>query len=451
MKKCVISLLLFVFAGLFAKGSSDWRTITERPDYLHRAMKQVTDVMVHDIYSPPVASRIYAYVTVAGYEAAHHADANFISLSGQLKGLSSLPKPLTGKEYSYSLAAVQAMLLVAEAMVISEQRIKTFHAAMLQEIKNTGMPETVYTNSIAYGKAIAESILLWASKDQYKETRALAKYPLSNDNKSWQPTPPAYMKAVEPNWNKLRTFVIDSAAQFKPARPTVFSTNKQSRFYKEANDVYEIGLTLTTEQIEIANFWDCNPFKMNINGHVMFATKKISPGGHWINITALACKKEGVGLVQSAEAYVKVAIGLADSFISCWDEKYRSRVIRPETYINQHINREWTPLLQTPPFPEYTSGHSVVSSASAVILTQIFGDRFSYDDSTELEFEIPVRHFNSFNEAAQEAAISRFYGGIHYMPSIVNGLEEGKKIGLFLINKLRTRRTAKPVAVRTTK
>ncbi|RXK62034.1 phosphatase PAP2 family protein [Lacibacter luteus] len=451
MKKCVFSLLLLIFAGSFAKGGTDWRSTTERPVYLHRAMKQVTDVMVHDIYSPPVASRIYAYVAVAAYEAAHHADAGFVSFGGQLKGLSSLPKPTAGKEYSYALAAVHAMLLVAEAMVISEQKIKTEHAAMMEEIKNAGMPDEVYANSVAYGKIIAEKILLWASKDQYKETRALAKYPLSNDNRSWQPTPPAYMKAVEPNWNKLRTFVIDSAAQFKPARPTIFSTDKESRFYQEANDVYEIRLKLTNEQTEIANFWDCNPFKMNINGHVMFATKKISPGGHWINITALACKKAAAGLVQSAEAYVKVAIGLADSFISCWDEKYRSRVIRPETYINQHINKEWTPLLQTPPFPEYTSGHSVVSSASAVILTQLFGDHFSYDDSTELEFNIPVRHFNSFNEAAQEAAISRFYGGIHYMPSIINGLDEGKKIGFFIVNKLRTRRTAKPVAVRTSK
>jgi hypothetical protein len=248
------------------------------------------------------------------------------------------------------------------------------------------------------------------------------------------------MKAIEPNWNKLRPFLIQSAQQFKPLRPTPFSSDKKSRFFQEASQVREAGLKLTPEQIEISNFWDCNPFKMNINGHVMYATKKISPGGHWINITRLACKKVNADLVRSAEAYACISITLADCFISCWDEKYRSNVIRPETYINQYIDANWTPLLQTPPFPEYTSGHSVVSTASAIILTKLFGDKFSFADSTELEFDIPVRQFKSFKNAAEEAAISRFYGGIHYMPSIKNGMKEGNEIGNFIARKLRTRR-----------
>lgn len=138
--------------------------------------------------------------------------------------------------------------------------------------------------------------------------------------------------------------------------------------------------------------------------------------------------------------YASIAITLADCFISCWDEKYRSKVIRPETYINQHIDPDWVPLLQTPPFPEYTSGHSVVSAAASVILTKFFGNNFSYTDSTEFEFGLPARNFTSFQNAAEEAAISRFYGGIHYMPAINNGLLEGKKIGMFVMGKLRTRK-----------
>jgi hypothetical protein len=248
------------------------------------------------------------------------------------------------------------------------------------------------------------------------------------------------MKAIEPHWGKLRTFLIDSAQQFKPVPPTAFSKDPGSPFYNEAKAVQEVGTKLSAEQIEIANFWDCNPFKMNINGHVMFATKKISPGGHWINITMLACKKVNAGLLRSAEAYACLSITLADGFISCWDEKYRSKVIRPETYINQYIDPNWMPLLQTPPFPEYTSGHSVISSACAVILEKMFGKDFAYDDSTEVEFKIPVRSFKSFKQAAEEAAISRFYGGIHYMPSITNGLEEGSKLGVFISEKLRTRK-----------
>ena len=204
--------------------------------------------------------------------------------------------------------------------------------------------------------------------------------------------------------------------------------------------MHETGLKLTPEQKEIANFWDCNPFKMNVRGHVIYATKKISPGGHWINITRLACKKAKADFVQSAEAYACLSITLADSFISCWDEKYRTNVIRPETFINQYIDANWLPLLQTPPFPEYTSGHSVISIASAIILTKLFGENFSFADSTEVEFGLPVRHFKSFETAAEEAAISRFYGGIHYMPAIKNGVEEGKKIGSFIAEKLRTKK-----------
>ena len=204
--------------------------------------------------------------------------------------------------------------------------------------------------------------------------------------------------------------------------------------------VHDIGLKLTPEQNEIANFWDCNPFKVNVRGHVMYATKKISPGGHWINITKLACEQTHADVVKSAEAYACLSITLADCFISCWDEKYRSNVIRPETYINQYIDTNWVPALQTPPFPEYTSGHSVISGAAAVILTKLFGDNFSYADSTENEFGLPVRNFKSFKEAANEAAISRFYGGIHYMPSIINGMDEGGKLGLYISTKIKTRK-----------
>ncbi|MGI8636466.1 MAG: vanadium-dependent haloperoxidase, partial [Segetibacter sp.] len=285
-----------------------------------------------------------------------------------------------------------------------------------------------------------EHILTWAGGDNYKQTRTFAKFAVSDEPATWKPTPPAYIKAVEPHWNKIRTFIIDSAAQFKPLPPTSFSINKNSKFYKEAMAVRDMGVKLTDEQNATANFWDCNPFKMNVRGHVMFATKKISPGGHWINITRLVCKKANANLVKSAEVYASVAIALADGFVSCWDEKYRSNVIRPETYINQYIDPSWLPLLQTPPFPEYTSGHSVVSAAASVVLTKYFGDNFSYTDSTENEFGLPARNFTSFHQAAREAAISRFYGGIHYMPSINNGLMEGRKIGTFVMDKLRTRK-----------
>ena len=234
--------------------------------------------------------------------------------------------------------------------------------------------------------------------------------------------------------------MIDSAEQFKPVAPPAFSRDSTSLFYKDVIDVYEQVKNNTPEENEIANFWDCNPFKMNVRGHVMFATKKISPNGHWMNITSLVCKKAKASAIESAEAYASLAVTLADCFISCWDEKYRSSVIRPETYINQYIDPNWLPVLQTPPFPEYTSGHSVVSSGAAIILTKLFGENFEFADSTEEEFGLPTRHFKSFRDAANEAAISRFYGGIHYMPAIANGQDEGFAIGEYYATKLKTRR-----------
>jgi len=439
MMRITMCILLF-FLVTVCQAKPRWKDKTESAEYIHRAIKKVTDVIVFDIYSPPVASRTYAYICLAGYEAVIHENPAYISFAGQLHQLQTAPAPHPGKEYSYTLASVNAILMVGKALVISESSIEAFKSQILQDFKNDGIPSDVFNNSIEYGQQIANHILAWAASDNYKQTRSLAKYAVNDDPATWKPTPPAYIKAIEPHWSKMRTFVIDSARQFKPVPPPSFSFDKKSRFYKEAVAVHDTSIHLSEEQIEIANFWDCNPFKMNIRGHVMYATKKISPGGHWINITRLACKKVKAGPAQSAEAYACLSVALADCFISCWDEKYRSQVIRPETYINQYIDTNWVPLLQTPPFPEYTSGHSVVSSAAAVVLGKLFGDNFSYTDSTEYEFGLPARTFHSFKQAAEEAAISRFYGGIHYMPAINYGFKEGTEIGLFVTGRIKTKK-----------
>ncbi len=412
----------------------------QNPDFLHRSLKQITDVIVHDIFSPPVASRIYAYASIAGYEAAIQEDAAYISLAGQVKGLTEVPKPEQGEEYCYPLASVQAMLKVGRTLVFSEDKMDVFYEGLMKEFRETGIPDDVFERSVEYGDQVAAHILAWSSKDNYKQSRSFPKYSISNDPATWKPTPPAYMDAVEPHWNKIRTFVIDSAAQFIPRKATPFSSDKGSQFYKEAFEVLEMTKNLTEEEKNIAFFWDCNPFMMNVKGHVMFATKKISPGGHWINITRVAAKASKLDFIKSAEAYVWVSLALADGFISCWDEKYRSVLIRPESYINQYIDENWVPLLQTPPFPEYTSGHSVISSSAATVLTSLLGDNFAFTDSTEVEFGLTVRSFTSFKQASNEAAISRVYGGIHYVPAVEVGITQGTEIGEFVLNKIRTRK-----------
>jgi len=433
-----IALLVLVFSC--SSNSSEYKSKVQDPEFIHRSIKKVTDIIVHDIFSPPVASRIYTYVSVAGYEAMIPGDSSYVSLAGQLHGFTEVPKPNTGEEYCFELASTQAILKVGRALVFSEDKLDEFYDQIMSEFKATGIPDDVFERSVEYGNQVADHVIEWSSKDNYKQSRSFPKYTIVNNAATWKPTPPAYMDAVEPHWNKIRTFVIDSAAQFKPIPPTPFSTDKNSQFYKEATEVYEVGKNLTDEQRTIASFWDCNPFAMNVKGHVMFATKKISPGGHWINITALASRARKSTIIESLDAYVRVSLSLVDGFISCWDEKYRSVLIRPESYINQYIDENWVPLLQTPPFPEYTSGHSVISAAASVALTGVYGDNFAFTDSTEVEFGMAPRSFNSFKQASDEAAISRFYGGIHYMPACREGVKEGMAVGELIKGRIRTRK-----------
>jgi hypothetical protein len=438
LKKIIILLSLF-----WVSCSGDrtaYKAKVQDPECFHRSMKEITDRIVHDIFSPPVASRIYAYASVAGYEAIIHQNKNYVSLAGQLRGLEKFPQPDSTKEYCFPLAATQAMLKVGRALIFSEDKLDVFYNKEMQQFKEAGVPSDVFERSVEFGDAIAKHVMEWSSKDNYKQSRSFPKYSIENNPATWKPTPPAYMDAVEPHWNKIRTFVLDSAQQFKPNPPTPFSIDKNSKFFKEAYQVYEMGKNLTEEQRAIASFWDCNPFVMNVKGHVMFATKKISPGGHWMNITRVVCTNSKSDMVMTAEAYVRVSLSLMDGFISCWDEKYRSRLIRPETYINQYIDENWTPLLQTPPFPEYTSGHSVISASAAEALTGMFGDNYAFTDSTEVEFGMPPRKFTSFVQASDEAAVSRNYGGIHYIPACEEGKVQGKKIGELVRTRIRTRK-----------
>jgi hypothetical protein len=178
---------------------------------------------------------------------------------------------------------------------------------------------------------------------------------------------------------------------------------------------------------------------MHVQGHTMFATKKITPGGHWMGIVGIAARQAKADVMQSADAYARTSIALADGFISSWDEKFRSNAVRPETVINKYLDESWEPLLQTPPFPEYTSGHSVISTAAAVVLTDQFGPHVVFADSTEMPYGLPPRTFTSFEQAAAEAALSRLYGGIHYRRSIEQGIVQGRKVGELAVARLKTR------------
>ncbi len=440
MKRLKHTFQLFVLLAIFSAGcSTQNREVEIQPQEMHGLMQQLTDVIVHDIFSPPVAARIYSYSAIAAYEVLAKSDSSFASLAGQLHQLTSIPDPTI--EIQYDVAALQSMYLVGKAFVFSEEKMEKWHAEWENQLMEKDINEAIYRNSLQYADTVAKHILAWANTDNYKQTRTMSKHSLSNEPHHWEPTPPAYMEAIEPHWHKIRPFAIDSSNQFIPERPTAFSLDTTSQFYQEVMEVYNAVKYTTEEHEAIAGFWDCNPYVMNVQGHVMFATKKITPGGHWMGITKIACELDSASLLKSAHAYTLTAISLNDGFISCWDEKFRSNLIRPETVINKYIDEDWKPILQTPPFPEYTSGHSVISTAAALALTDVFGENFHFVDSTEVKFGLTARSFESFVEASQEAAMSRLYGGIHYMPAIKNGVKEGKAIGDFIIRKLSFRKS----------
>lgn len=414
------------------------------PSDYHASVQNVSQIMLHDIFSPPVASRIYVYPNIAAYEVIAQNSKEYSSLQNQLNGLDSIPKLDKKIGVNQRLAALVAHIEVSKALVFSEDVVEKFRDSLYKKWKACNSKE--FEVSREYGLKVADRIKKWMAKDKYKQTRTYPKYTVKASEKGrWQPTPPAYMDGVEPHWREIRTLVLDSAAQFKPAAANAFSTDKSSAFFKEVKEVYDTNLQMkskgdTCQEVQIAQFWDCNPYATVTQGHMMFAKKKISPGGHWMGITQIACTKSKADFEKTVFAYTKTSIGLFESFISCWDEKYRSKVVRPETVINQNIDENWKPLLQTPPFPEYPSGHSVASTSSAIILGSIFGENFGYTDNTELQFGLPSRTYKSFSDAAKEASTSRLYGGIHYKSAIVNGITQGKNIGDFINKKLKMKR-----------
>ncbi|EIA09403.1 vanadium-dependent haloperoxidase [Flavobacterium frigoris] len=426
---------------LFFMSCKKDKSIVVSPDEYHAAIENVTQIMIHDIFSPPVASRIFVYPNIAAYEIIVQNSKTYKSFNNQLKGLDPIPKldPKTG--VNIEVAALIAHMDVSKQLVFSEELVEHFRDSLYQKWGQENEKE--FEVSKEYGLKVAAHIKKWMDKDNYKETRTMSKFSVYADQPGrWQPTPPAYMDGIEPHWSEIRTLVLDSASQFKPIPALAFSLDKKSPFFKEVQEVYDISLKMKKkgdecDEVKMAQFWDCNPFVSVTQGHMMFAKKKISPGAHWMGIVKIACKKSNANFEKTVYAYTETSIGMFEAFISCWDEKYRSNVIRPETVINQHIDENWKPALQTPPFPEYTSGHSVVSTVSANILTSIFGDNFSFVDDSELQFGLPNRSFKSFNEASKEAAMSRFYGGIHYRASIENGIVQGKEIGDFVVNKLK--------------
>lgn len=438
LKAKLTFFIILLISGCVISCSGTAEPIEVTSEEYHQVGDRITDIMVHDIFSPPVASRIYAYSNIAAYEVLALNNTELKSFAGRYKGLETVPEPEKTKNLNPRIAALVAKMEMGKALLFSEEKIISLRDSLYKVWEEKNPNE--FKDSQAYGLEVVSYLKNWANKDNYKETRTMPKFSVySEDPSRWQPTPPAYMDGIEPHWDKIRSFSMDSASQFRPESHPMFSMEDNSEFYKELLEVYEIREKMeqdgdNSEEIQIARFWDCNPYVSTQRGHLMFATKKITPGGHWMGICKIAARENQLDFEQTAYAYTTTAIAIADGFISCWDEKYRSELIRPETLINREIDENWMPVLQTPPFPEYPSGHSVVSGAAATVLTKIFGNDFAFEDDTEVKYGLPVRSFTSFEQAAEEAAISRLYGGIHYRSAIDNGLVQGRQLGNYVID-----------------
>lgn len=439
MKYIYIGCLICSFLMLSScKENTEYKAKLQDPELFQASMKKLTDVIVYDIFSPPVASRVYMYPTMASYaimQKAHPEKYN--SLEGQINGFTDIPEPVD-EHIDMNLAAIHAFLTIGRQLIFSEDKINDFQEKTYQDLIAAGLPNKVLEASKKYADDVVDHILAWADTDMYKQTRTYPKYTILEEDQYWKPTPPDYMDGIEPSWNKIRTLVLDSAGQFPPKPPLAYDLTEGSPFQIQLMQVYKEGTGLDQEKRDIASFWDCNPYVSHHRGHAMFATKKITPGGHWIGITAIASRKANSSFDETIHAYTKVTTALFDAFISCWDEKWRSLLVRPETVINATLDEQWVPLLQTPPFPEYTSGHSVISRAAAVTLTELYGNNFAFDDTTEVEYGLPVRSFKSFIHASEEAAISRLYGGIHYMMAIDEGVKQGEEVGQYIKENLST-------------
>ena len=435
---CIVSVV--ILCGCNSKNNSE--AVFNDPLLYSKTVHELNTVVMGNNFAPIVAARNYLYANVAAYEViAGGYPQKYNSLAGQLKGLTSVPKPDQNKKINFEFASLLAFCKLGESVTFPEGSMSEYVDGLKKLANDSGMPDDVFQNSVTYADSVSATILRWSKKDNYAKTRSAEKYSVTDEEGRWVPTPPAYTSALEPHWNMIRPLVMDSCNVFTPPAPYKFNVkDTNSDYYKQVMMIKRAVENLTPEQKHIADFWDDNPFKLNVSGHVMYGTKKFSPPGHWMSIIGIASKKANADFPTTVYAYAKTSIALFDAFIQCWDAKYKYNTARPETVINKYFDADWQPYLQTPPFPEYTCGHSTCSSAAAEALTSVYGDNFAYTDTSELEFGIKSRSYKSFRDAAEENNWGRFYGGIHFHHSCIVSTEFGRKVGDLVVDKLKMKK-----------
>lgn len=387
---------------------------------------------------PTSASRLYAYASIALYEACIVGDPAYSSLGGQLNGLAALPAPdplPSAATYDPAAVANRACGVVvrglAPGMYLPTSTTGPFATQAINSMEQTwnayrqnAIAMDVWTRSNTYGDALGAALLAWANADGFAAVNPVqGTYIPPIGMGLWIPTPPLFRRALQPAWGNMRTFVLAASDEAAPPPPPLFSTDPSSGFYAAAREVYDAVVNGTLEQKDIAFFWADDPGLTS------------TPPGHWINIVSLLALEDDLPLTVAAEAYARVGLAMGDAFIACWEIKFTYNLIRPISYIQQYLDDQWTPLVGTPPFPAYASGHSTSSGAAATVLTDLLGVR-SFTDWTHTPRGMPPRFFDSFEDAAQEAADSRLYAGIHYRFDDEEGLFHGQRIGQIINDRV---------------
>ncbi len=411
--------------------------------YVHDWAWEVTRIMMKDGFSPCVASRNDNLAHIAGYQAAQPGyTEKYASLAGQVPDLKPFPQPSVGKIYDWRISMITAYRGMIKKLLYHSSMCDSMYDANINEISSeyVGVKDSnaIISRSVSYGEDVVKFMLPWVKSDGHNKNQGRPRYNWPRGEQYWVPTPPAFAEPLDPYFPTMRPMTIgENREEFQPMAPIPFSKEKGSAFYDMVMQTYVTANGLTDEQKDIAYFWDCNPIKTWNAGHFVFNTEQISPAGHWINICKIACLDDKADMMKSLRAYALTSAALYDAFIICWEEKYKVHGIRPVTYINRYIDSTWEPLLQTPPFPEYTAGHATISAAAAEVLTQIFGP-MPFNDDTEVLFGYKPRKFNNFHEAALEAAASRVYGGIHFPRSVNEGNRTGTLVGKRVMKKILT-------------
>jgi len=377
-------------------------------------------------YSPPVASRAFAYLGVASYEALASGDPTLTSLSGQLNGLTAVPQREPGQAYDEAVI-LQATLSSAARELFGntgptgQRALKRMTEKLSSEV-SAGLAPDLIARSQAYGESVTAHILAWSMSDGGAKIENMGfplEFALNKGPANWVPTSliNQQQSPLLPKWGENRPFALESGNGCPLPPPPTYSEEKGSAFHQEALEVYETVKNLTPEQRAIARFWSDDPMLSP------------TPPGHWIVIALNILEERQAVAGEHADLLARLGVTLADAFIGCWHSKFEYDLLRPVTFIKRVIDPKWEPVLITPPFPEYPSGHSTQSGAAATVLTAFFGENFAFTDSTHEKDKLPNRSFKSFWDAAEEAGISRLYGGIHFRAAIERGLDQGRCIG----------------------